>query len=150
MSAFLVTREHINYLLQSALSHRIQRQNNGFRWSHDGISHELHEAAEASEIGQMLWDENQRSVNARYSQKNEAPVFEYKHVTTLDLYAVQLFKACDCYEYQSCETGDKWYSSEACAFINALRRHAWQTMPGYSDAAWEITELRPAHALKSR
>lgn len=50
--------------------------------------------------------------------------------------AVQALKLADCYEYQACETDD-WSECEACAVVNAIRRHAITRVPGYAEAAWD-------------
>ena len=58
MSAYIVNRETIQYLVQSGLEagyqHRLSRR---MRWYHDDKSHWLDDN-NATEVGQMLWDEN--------------------------------------------------------------------------------------------
>lgn len=50
---------------------------------------------------------------------------------------VEILKAIDCFDYQSCETGD-WRETEAYAFCQSLRDDMIGRLPGYSDAAWSI------------
>ncbi len=52
---------------------------------------------------------------------------------------VEIIKACDCYDYQSCETPD-WKDTEAYAIMQMLRKRAIYSLPGYEEAAWEIRE----------
>lgn len=109
---------------------------------------QLHHGDHAQEVrvGQMLWDENVLSVSARYpnDRKGNLPgptgcTYQYptgsERPTFHGFDAIQVLKACDCYEYQSCEH-DGWPTSEAKAYIDSLRNHAWQALPGYDDARW--------------
>jgi hypothetical protein len=50
-----------------------------------------------------------------------------------------VFKALDCYEYQSCEHAE-WEDSEAKSFCDALRKRAGTKVPGYEEAPWEVTQ----------
>jgi len=151
MSAYVVDRGHIRYLVTAMLSTRINRYP-PFSWWWDGERRTL--AAmnrdEASRIGQMLWDENIRSVQGRYPDCKGKPESMPGPIDEVFIYAhsmnhhgspdpVQVLKACDCYEYQSCEHSE-WESSQAKAIIDTLRRHAWQALPGYEDAAWGAPE----------
>jgi len=52
---------------------------------------------------------------------------------------VAVLKACSCYEYQSCEHPG-WETSEAKRLIDSITQAAIAALPGYQDAAWEITE----------
>ena len=115
MSAFVVDRNHIRYLLAAALAmaHR------DFRWWYDGNWKELTDH-NASEIGQMLWDECRTSVAYRYGESQDLPgpineSFVYRHVRIGGAWRpviVEVFKAIDCYEYQSCEHPG-WAASSA-------------------------------------
>lgn len=70
-------------------------------------------------FGQMLWDENQASVNHRYSENEPAP--QYRHPTVLpgELYKTEVAAAVDNYTYQSCEHPE-WESSAAYAYCQFL------------------------------
>ena len=65
MSAYIVERNHIRFLVASAL-YVAGRHHHGdsFRWWHEG-HHELR-LDNATEVGQMLWDECRASVSYRY------------------------------------------------------------------------------------
>ena len=66
MSAYIVDRETIQYLVQSGLEAGFQHhQGRKMRWYHDGESHWLDDR-NASDVWQMLWDENIKSVAYRY------------------------------------------------------------------------------------
>lgn len=140
MSAFVVSREHISYLVRAALSRSIV-QYGPFSYFYAGCRHPV-TPADAAKAGQMLWDENLASVRYRYGDSGDLPGpadedFRYEHSARGSApVPVEVIKACDCYEYQSCEHPD-WENSRACAFIQALRRSACSALPGYDDAPWE-------------
>lgn len=149
MSAFIVDRELINYLIEAALCRGIGRPFGGsaFAW-YLMDSEERHELTpfNADETGQMLWDENIYSVAYRYDSQDVNPAklpgvvgedYLFRHQLILHhIFApVEVLKACDCYEYQSCEHNG-WYKSQAHAFIDRLRRAAISALPGYDEAEW--------------
>ena len=150
MSAFVVGREHIRFLVSAARSSRIVRYSKfSYYWS--GKLHELprHDRDAASKVGQLLWNENILSVQGRYPDCVGKPenmpgpvdeIFIYAHSRDWNesgLEPIQVLKACNCYEYQSCEH-DGWETSEAKAFIDALRAAAVRALPGYDDAQWMV------------
>lgn len=147
MSAYVVTREHIDYLLHAALGGPPWKR--GLYWWH-GQSHRLEggDDEQAVRVGQMLWDENVRSVSHRYPNADEdfgglpGPVDErYVYDKHRDPWCmdgtdwVQVLKSIACYEYQSCEH-DGWKDSEAYAFCQSLRGKAITMLAGFEDAAW--------------
>ena len=111
MSAWIVSKRHIDVMVQSALVgptdlHRWNPMSDGFSWYHNG-THRLDLTAEVGDesapavagfsglelvppsvLGQRLWNENRRSVDHRYGEENEehlyafAPVYE-DGVTTI-------------------------------------------------------------------
>lgn len=135
MSAYVVDRDHIAYLIEAALSGR------------DGMWFECDYVNEnrAAKLGQMLWDENVRSVRARYPDcEDELPgpigcdyqYGEHERLFALTPAPVAVLKACACYDYQACETED-YPKTDAADFINALRLHMIHQLPGYEEADWE-------------
>jgi hypothetical protein len=157
MSAYICDREHIIYLVKSAGA-LVRPGANAFRWFHDGQWHELrgYEPEQQAEAANMLWRENIRSVSSRYPHESSAtlpgPRDERYVITPGDFEGfashpalAQVFKACDCYAYQTCETED-WETTEAMAFINALRSHAWHSLPGYEAAAWGAPKVQESAA----
>ncbi len=116
MSAFMVDREHIAYLVTAA--------------SKLGLT----TSPEAkTKVGQMLWNENRYSVEHRYPDCletgnypgpiGETFVYEKHRASRKPINPVQALKACHGYEYQSCEHPG-WPASEARAFIDKLRARA--------------------------
>ena len=147
MSAYIVDREHIKYLVSAAAAGREGRMS----YYHNGKSTELRRDDQDSltKAGQMLWDANIESIQALYpdcrENMNNAPgpvgeTFIYAHGGGFKdgrdgFEAAQVFKAANCYEYQSCEA-DTWKDSEAKAFIDALTAKYIRMLPGYEAAEW--------------
>jgi hypothetical protein len=136
MSAYIVHEKHILALVRAAT----QGRDRTFRWFHNDRWHELErfDNDRATEVGQMLWDANARSVDTRYGTDDgllpytHNPSPHYAHIEP-----VAALKAIDGYEYQSCEVSD-WEETEAYAFVNTLRRKMIHALPGYDDANWAI------------
>lgn len=128
MSAFILGHKHINALVNYAYNHDMH-------FCHDDIGYNGQTDRRA--IGQTLMNENHRSVNYRY-EENDTPreyVFKFS-----DVYysSVQLLKACDCYDYQSCETPD-YRETFAAKIVQGIRKHVIRNIEGYNDAMWEIS-----------
>ena len=148
MSAYMVPHHHIEYLIDMMLE--VQQRRDPFRYWFDGQWHEYThgDRSRATELGQLLWDANLKSIHARYPDsefdiKNTPAMHEdidrgefvYVHKPTAKVRsgydplggAVQLYRSCKCYEYQSCEdTG--WTESEAFAVIRQLKDDATDAM----------------------
>jgi len=132
MSAWVVSRNHIWALVET------------LRWDcWGGVNQE-----DLDKFGQLLWDENIRSVVYRYPDCNldalPGPIdcdYKYgKHGFGFDkrkYTPVEILKACDCYEYQSCEHPG-WRESEAHQIIERIRDSATSKLDGYEDAPWVI------------
>ncbi len=96
-------------------------------------------------MGQMLWSENWKSVSFRYPDAKcygaEPPEYGRHDMNgTGEVTPERTLRACDCYEYQSCEHPG-FYESEAFAFVYALRAAAWNALPGYQALSeWGIGE----------
>jgi hypothetical protein len=152
MSAWIVSKAHIDALVSAAMA-----QGDTFYWyDADGNhSHELTytDTERANQVGRMLWAENLASINALYVDTVENPgncpgpvsfngpetVEVYKFVRTHKLTPVQILKAIDCYEYQSCEHAG-WKTSEAHQFCEALEVRMVSSLPGYNEARWGLDE----------
>lgn len=136
MSAYLVTEEHINYLVDSAKKIGERGRNSGFSWFHEGEHKKLMTEDDQTEAGQMLWNANQESMGARYKEEFPAPLYRHKPGRfDLEVDRIQVIKACHCFEYQACEY-EGYYTSEAHGFIMGLIKAACQSMRGYDDAEW--------------
>ena len=144
MSAYIVDRETIQYLVQSGLDAGFQsRQGRTMRWYLDDMRLELDDR-NTTDVGQMLWDENIKSVAYRYQDTAHMglpgptgeTIFVYLHESAVYKWnPAQVLKATDYYEYQSCEHPG-WATSSAKAFLDVLRKLAWTRVAGYEDAQW--------------
>ncbi len=123
MSAWIVFPIHISYLVACAL----ELAPDGFLSFGDGQVLTPHTK---DEIGQLLMDENVRSVSYRYDRDtfealpgpiDKTGIREYRHINLdLDLDPIVLLKQLDCYEYQTCECPD-WKQTDAHAFCVVVR-----------------------------
>ena len=129
MSAFVVSDRHIDALLTWV----INTPEYGAPQKLDGMT--VYD--QPGLIGQLLVDENHRSVNHRYDEKDNHKYKFNRYPRTLT--PVEVIKACDCLIYQSCET-DNWKVSRAYKIIRDIRESAINALPGMEDAAWEIEE----------
>ena len=150
----IVDAKHIVYLVKAAQS----GQDKTFRWfeyrDHGTIEHSLEsgDGDRALEVGDMLLSENQRSVNHRYKATDDQDRLyqvQYDAFVWASFEPVDVFKAIDCLAYQSCEHPD-WESSEAFAFLSALRKRYCRRLPGYSDAAWGAPDTYQERCQKAK
>lgn len=146
MSAYVVNREVVTYLIESARTAAdMEAYNDQFHWYHDGQLECLSDD-NADHVGQMLWDENVRSVTWRYPDWDGPhlpgcvgeghPV--YRHPVPAPMFhwdPVQVLSAIDHYDYQSCESED-WRTTQAFAFANTLKNKIVRLLPGYGQAVW--------------
>ena len=156
MSAFVVSKAHIDYMVRAATVLHYRHGPMAWIWNVDRAAGNYDretlprgDHARALEVGQMLWDTNVESVQYRYSDTppTELPGTtgcDYRYETGPSLQCrspepVAVLKAISCYEYQSCEH-DGWEASEAHAFCEALRGRAISSLPGYDDAAWDLPD----------
>ena len=132
MSAFLVNDKHIDALLTYAMRARYQSPAN---YRHNGNQVTFFDNLDT--IGQVLVNQNFASVNHRYSMEDTPDEYTHTHYPR-PLSPVQVIKACDCYNYQACDTGQDYWTSEAHEIIDTIRERAIDELPGMDDAAWEI------------
>jgi hypothetical protein len=147
MSAYVCSRSHIVTLVQSAMSRRFNPYGGTFSWfCFNTRQLPCSDYDRAAEVANMLWEENIKSVLARYPNDTRdsmpGPNHENYQITAADFCAmfsapapVSLLKSIQCYEYQSCEH-DEWTSSEAHAFCRNLVAAAIRVLPGYDAAPW--------------
>ena len=82
MSAYVVNNETVNCIVNGLIEHDLISEN-------DGV-----------EVGQLLFDENQTSVNFRYREKDAAPVFQFKRK---NYEPIEYYGCVKCWQYQTCE-----------------------------------------------
>lgn len=161
MSAYMVNREHITYLVQAAQERRILGHTDALQWFHGGSWYTLGEDGPhitnwtPDAVGQMLWDENLASINYRYPGTVDDPEnipgkiedsykgfhdYYYKALPFTTFEPPQVLMSCHCLNYQSCEHPG-WETSQAKAFLDALERAAVSAIVGYGDAAWGAPPL---------
>lgn len=141
MSAFLVSKKHIDFLVSAA-----------YLWGRTNLSRYLPCGAEfkdvtCDDVGRLLWRENVRSVAHRYGPgqfdlvpgASDRAIDTYRHAFDLQAphQAVKVIKAIQCLEYQSCEH-DGWEQSAAHVFCRNLLSEAIRNLPGYDAAPWGI------------
>lgn len=127
MSAFVVSNEHINALINFGLETTY--------WNPATQCCEEINRHTAQHVGQILMDANQRSVNYRYQEHDTAPMFKFNLGGGFT--AVQILKACHCLDYQCCENED-WPQTLAYGILETIKSKAERLLPGYESAAWEI------------
>jgi hypothetical protein len=128
MSAFIVSDEHLNYLISYASDRRV-----GW-W--DGTARRYVFGCE-QEVFNKLFRANMESVNERYSENT--PPMPSKFVWRGDTTAIQVLKGCSCFDYQACEVKD-YDQTEAARIVNEIRSSAIRSLRGYEEAEWEITQ----------
>lgn len=169
MSAYIVNRKHVLYIVGAAMSRAILPGCHGpFSWvwnrNREAGTYEYERLAcndyeKAVEVANMLWQENIKSVSHRYPGETTAtlpgPVGENHTITIEDIChnhwpvfdPVQVIKAIHCYEYQTCEHPE-WEQSQAFAFCKHLERAAIDVLPGYEDAEWGAPEIEPPKVMR--
>lgn len=138
MSAYLVSEQHIHYLMEAVHAWGLHAPHgNSVIRREKNLDHEAR-----TNLGMELWEENQRSLNAKYPPELMPNYMaSNRHWGTLD--PVQVIKACHCYEYQSCEHDD-WRDSRAYAIIQGILDAAMSHLRGYDDAEWGPPKDGPA------
>lgn len=114
MSAYIVSDYHINAIVTWAVFNDVAVWQPRRRcWMQIDLSTAQHFAA-------TLYSENVRSVNARYGERTKRTGFTYKPVPINHLTAADIIKACDCLDYQSCET-ETWRNTEAHRILERIK-----------------------------
>ena len=88
-------------------------------------------------IGQILLDENYRSVNFRYKEKTAS--LPYRHDRrTRQLKPANILNFCNTYIYQACEHPE-WEKSTAYRLIRWIMDDIIRSLDGYNDVRpWEL------------
>jgi len=147
MSAFVVGHAHIDALLTWSIDNQVNYYVSPFHAGNPGGLRVTITDANASEVGRILLDENERSVRYRYPECKDDDLpgtigesssnYEFRRWNS-PLAALSILKACDCLDYQCCET-DTWEQSLAWAVLHDIRTFAVRRLPGYDNApGWEF------------
>lgn len=125
MSAFVVSHYHIDALVSWAMAHRASAFPRGVT---------------PASLGSLLFEFNCLSVEARYDEHVPRDYRFTHRPEAARLSPVQILKACDCLEYQSCELSD-WANTDARMLLDRIRSCAVHSLPGYDDAEWCMREV---------
>ena len=132
MSAFIVNDFHINALVTYGVQQKAQYWlTKDRRWVYFN-----EETAPA--IAAMLYSENVRSVNSRYSERTRRAGFAYRNVPIFWVRPEDIIKACDCLDYQSCEHKG-WDRSNAKRALVAIRESAVSALTKET-CTWELRQ----------
>jgi len=160
MSAFILSQDHIDYLVTAAVMLSTGRDSTPIYWWQypEHAQPTTVGSWNADEFGRMLLAENIASVRYRYPNDEytmlPGPIpTPFAHEYTYRSFApfrgrevhtiAQVLKTLACYEYQSCEHPG-WEASSAKAICDNIRRAYISRIPGYDDAEWEVR--RPTYA----
>ena len=137
MSAHIVNDETINAILSTARSLNGNESLRIFNEVDGGKSdlYDLNDNEAAKTLGQILLDENYRSVNSRYEESEGSHQLAFKRVVPMK--AVELLRLLDYWSYQSCETND-YKERYAFKVYDALFRIGVRNLPGYKEAPWGL------------
>jgi len=146
MSAYLVPKSHITYLVEAGC--RLPGLSDTLVWFFN-VNRETGESewgelsgrdrAAANRVGQMLTDENQRSVNYR-SEETDAPEAYAHECPVGEIDPVSVLAACNCYRYQACEHPG-YDTSEAEAFVRALEAAAGRVLIKRAGCSWGAPKI---------
>ena len=129
MSAFLLPEYHISVLGAFAVSRK------------PAILYYKEQAIDlrvASYVACDLWKQNVRSVNSRYTTKEQPPFrFDRRAIVYAHISIVQIIKLAKSYEYQACETDD-WLDCYAHGLYLHIMAEAIPLLPGYEQAEWVL------------
>jgi len=140
MSAYVVDRHHVIYLVKAAAAWGVIVPWRKFLFHLESKETQLM-------VARVLWATNIASVCHRYDTRPDdpelpGPTGETFYIGRDDLRLfwrrydpIQVLKSIACYEYQSCEL-PHWEKTFAAAFCRRLRTYAIAHLPGYDRAEW--------------
>ena len=150
MSAYIVEKRHIDFLVQVTCDFTVYVHHGGTARQYTGAE----TAEERRKLGQMLIDECVKSVTFRYSnsrqeiQDNLPGAWEGGHTyepakgVWTDLNIAQVAQSCSCFSYQACEHPG-WEASKAHAVIQGIEKACLSRIRGYEDAEWGAPKDEP-------
>lgn len=164
MSAFIVSKTHVDLIVTAAVLARVRftvgddiapqdraklDKAGALRptpWPVNPYITATADYTTADAVGAILWRENDRSVCARYKgDENSAQADGYRFKMQTPPKAVEVLKAINCLEYQSCEH-DGWKNSTAKALLERIFSEWVARLPGYDSAAWSVNDKAEAIA----
>lgn len=119
MSAYIVSKQHIDKIVDYVYNHHID---------------DCSEYKTKDELGQLLLEENIRSVNYRYNERNRLVKYQYEP-PAIGLTCVEFLKFLRCLDYQACER-PSYTRSQVHRILRNLAFRAVCNLPGYDDAPW--------------
>ena len=129
MSAFICSDKHIGALVRWASEHKVT--------AYHGVPGRTYEVrGNEQDIGDILFQENVKSVNYRYKEDDPVEPFIYPEDCP-HLSAVEIYKLAQSLEYQSCEHPE-WNASLAKEIVRSIQSEAVHRTPGYEFAKWSI------------
>ncbi len=130
MSAFLCNDRHINAMVRYGITQSpdplAYRFGGNWHWQNCVVP----------DSAQVLVEQNYRSLGVRYGDGEKAHRINFSPFDPIHS-PVEIIKACDCYNYQACETED-YQDTRAPAIVHAIRELAIKNLPGYDAAQWMI------------
>ena len=127
MSCYIVPNNHISAILRYACGENLHVSELGL---------EVYRPGKEQEAGELLYEANVRSVNARYKEDNPETGFLY-NPNASDLRPIEVIKLCDALAYQ-CDEWEQFDTSHAAKLIIAIQSRAIHKLPGYDAAPWSI------------
>lgn len=138
MSCYVIDKKDMKKIVLAFRKFATNQHTSQVRIPGDDDYSDLTEIETMNRIGQILVDQNYRSVNYRYDDRLEPEVFEITGNDlkyTKRLTPVETLKALASYDYQSSETPD-YEETAACKLANLIRHYAIESLPGYDEARW--------------
>ena len=149
MSAYLVGPEHINVLLWAA--HKaFRRHPYNLTWTFDNPIR-VHQLTDANldEVGQMLVDANNASVNHRYGESLEPYEYRYTQPRSHHLVGRRSAQGLAVLRVSLLRAPKNWPTTEAYAFCRELQNMLIQALHGYDRAPWGIRSITQPAAQRS-
>jgi hypothetical protein len=153
MSAYVVSFNHINTLVSFLAQHCRQPRVT----LNDGTVLIFNQTDDCQRAAEILLAENVRSVSYRYQDDDVSNLpgviaeagtaIVYNPIWYLPP-AVAILKACDCYDYQTCENKD-YPTTDAWKIVDTVRGYAIRSLRGYEEANWEIP-CEPVRPMPAR
>lgn len=138
MSAYLVEDHHVDFMLSFLVNKTFGQVFWQSRRSWLHMKYEILDAATGNTamdiVGNILIAENYRSLAARYGDNTEPHRYRFKEhpgarVGDKLAICVQVLKACDCFDYQACESSD-YEQTDAARMVQDIRKFAISSLPG--------------------